>query len=401
MFTKLQHTLDAVFPRAPGSTTLPTDRLKVVYDKYKTTKTYPPGTTTINLVFMHGSGMNKLVWSFHAEELYRRSEKSLWKLDAVISVDAVGHADAAMLNKEKLGWGFDWADGSKDLVRILHHEIDANGDFIPTSYNRNIVVGHLMGGFIAMYAGFLEPLLFDSIITVEPVIYFKPMFAEIFAHRVMKMDKLLKEEFGPRSAVEHFYRKGSFYKFLDDRVLTPFMNDDVYEDNGVWRAKTPKQVEFSGYLSAGLSVPLGMQVLRLLRIPFLHVVGLAANWLPPRAVGFIRENVPKHLLHIADVEGGDHLLHCTMPDQTVDIFADFIGKRARFVEENRHKCPEVKFGNDRGAILGERWPLVTVGKTTEAFEYGTQPEGPELDVDQFSDDDDDDDDDDDEPTPKL
>lgn len=67
-------TVPAAFPRYPGSVILsqpsnnPEDyRLDVCYRKYKT-KSYVSDQPKINIVFLHGNGMNKGIWHYHIDK---------------------------------------------------------------------------------------------------------------------------------------------------------------------------------------------------------------------------------------------------------------------------------------------------------------------------------------------
>ncbi|KAF5209092.1 hypothetical protein E0198_004367 [Clavispora lusitaniae] len=369
-YTVEKKVTDAEFPRGVGATHLPNDRLKIVYHKYKASQAIS-APVRINMVFAHGTGMNKSVWKTHIEKLYELSEQAKdWKLDCVLALDCANHGDSACLNRKFLGWSFDWRDGAKDLIKVVKNEINTTGDFVPSAYNRNIVVGHSLGGFQAAFAGYLESTLFDSVITVEPVLYFNPQYTEIFQHRIKKITSILRDKFSSREDAVTWFKKKSFYKIMDKRVLDSYVDDEVALENGNIVSKSSTAAQLATYMTAITDVGFGQDALKHMRIPFLHVIGTEAMWNPPDAVEFIRESVPPHLLETADLEG-DHLVHGTNVDGTVNLISGFIERRAKFVRENRSKFPEVKYGNDREAIFKSQWKLMMDNDLEKANFYAS------------------------------
>lgn len=360
----------AAFPRGAGSTVLPSDRLKVAYRRYKTSQPVPEGITKVNFIFAHGTGMNKSVWSYHIDQLYEMTKDSDdWRVDSVVSVDSASHGDSSLLNEGKIGWSFDWRDGAKDLINVVKHEMDSTGDFIPSTTTRNVLVGHSMGGFMVSYAGFLEPSLFDSLISIEPVLYFDPMFREFFLLRVKKLGKILNDEFPSREVAQAFYSK-SFYNVMDKRVLNDFANDELYEKNGKFYTKASTKAQLATYLSALYCITVGQEALKNIQIPFLHVVGTKAMWNPPDAVEYIRSAVPQQFISTAEIDG-DHLAHGDKVDDTVDLIRKFVDERVAFIKERAGEYPEVKYNNDRTAIFNNKWNEMLNGDTEKAVYFGT------------------------------
>lgn len=358
----------AAFPRSVGTTTLPSDRLKVVYHKYTPTTTAPTGTTIINLVFAHGTGMNKSVWNVHIKKLFELSETSSWKLGSVISLDHVSHGDSGLLNRPYLGWTSGWLDGARDLIAVVKHEMETCNDFVPSAFARNIIIGHSMGGFVASYAGYLESSLFDSVIAVEPVLVYDSSHTPIFIKRVNRLALILQDDFASEEDAMEWYTKTSFYNVLEKESLDEFVADELIAENGRFITKTSVMAQMASYISAILDVETGQYALKYLRIPYLHVIGKTALWNPPAAVEFIRSTVPTDLLETADLEG-EHLVHVTNVKDTVDTIASFVSRRATFVTENRLNFPEVKFNNDRKAIFNLKWPEMLKGNVKKSVSF--------------------------------
>lgn len=369
LYTVQLKNTDAAFPRGVGSTLLPTDRLKIAYHRYKTTERIAEDQIKVNFVFVHGTGMNKSVWKYHIDQLYKLSKKQNWAVDSVVSLDLAGHGDSGILNKGKLGWTYEWRDGGKDLISVVKTEMDQTGDFVPTSTTRNVLVGHSLGGFLVAYAGYLEPTLFDSVVSIEPVLFFDPMYAEFHVNRMGKLSKFLKDEFPSEEAARKFFAK-SFYKVLDKRVMDDFVADELYHDNGKVKTKATVPAQMATYLSALYCVGPGQAALKNMEIPFLHVVGTQAMWNPPDAVDYIRSAVPAELISTAELDG-DHLVHADKVDETVDLIIGFVNKRVEFVRDHQQKFPEVKHKNDRAAILKEQYPYLMSGDVERIRYYAT------------------------------
>lgn len=369
-YTSEIKSIEAFYPRGPGSTILESDRLKIAYRRYKTSQPIPDGITTVNFIFAHGTGMNKSVWNYHIDQLYKLSKDSpLWRVDSVISMDAAGHGDSGILNQGKLGWAADWRDGGKDLIKVIQNEITTTGDFIPSVSSRNVLVGHSMGGFNVVFASFLAASLFDSVIAIEPVLHFDPIYKDFFVRRVEKLGKILVDEFPSREAALAYYHK-SFYKVLDKRVMEQFLNDELYEKDGKVYTKCTAKAQLATYVSALYSVMYGQEALKNLEVPFLHVIGTQAMWNPPESVEYIRTSVPERFIAAADLDG-DHLVHGDKADETVDLIKKFVDGRIADITEKKGEFPEIKYHNDRELIFKKKWAEMIVGDVNNAVFFGT------------------------------
>ncbi|OBA22330.1 alpha/beta-hydrolase [Metschnikowia bicuspidata var. bicuspidata NRRL YB-4993] len=352
----------AYWPRGPGSYVSMTDKLDIVYLKYTSADPVPQGCTTVNFIFAHGTGMNKSLWKRHIEELYGKNKSCTgWKVGCVLSVDAVGHGDSALINKEKISWANDWRDGAKDLI-------ETTGDFLPSAYTRNIVVGHSMGGFHATYASFLEPTLFDACVAIEPVIFIDQGANPLAVARMKKIGLVLRDQFASRADADAFFQKGSFYRVMDPRVLADFTSDELHWENGQLRTKATKDAQLAAYLSAVYSVRFGQNILLLLEVPYLLITGEQAAWNSPKSDRHIEKSVSSHLLETVKLRG-DHLVHALNVGDTVDAIYSFAGRRAEFVASHRNEFPEVKLENSAGARVKAMFKHMWKGDMDKAFRW--------------------------------
>ncbi|KAF3991300.1 hypothetical protein FT663_02801 [Candidozyma haemuli var. vulneris] len=372
MYSVEKKVAPGVFPRAPGSTTLSSDKVQLVYNKFTPKNPAGKDATKINLIFAHGSGMNKGTWNYHIQKLYEANQNnSSWKLNNVIAVDNFSHGDSAELNREKIGWTFDWCDNGKDLVEVVKHEIRTTGDFEPSGYTRNILIGHSLGGYAVLWAGFLEPQLFDSIISVEPVVQYTQALNEWFFKRMIKAGKFIENEYPSVEAAHEHLKKKSFYNVMEKNVLDAFVDDElVVNKDGTVRVKAQRLHQVATYCGVSYSAERGMGILNQLEIPFYHITGADAVWTPRESVDWIREEVPEHLLETADMPKGGHLVHGEQPLESVKLWLEFIDKRAAFVQEHRKNLPEVKYNGDRKKIFNEQWKYLEAVDVEGLYYFG-------------------------------
>lgn len=362
----------AAYPRGPGSTTLATDRLQVAYDRYTPVEAVSGNKIKLNLVFVHGTGMNKGVWKYHIERLFEiyRNNASVG-INRVLCVDSSNHGDLALANGDKIGWCPHWDDGGRDLVAIAKNE-----QFNGTPTERTIVIGHSMGGFQAIVAGLYEPALFDSIIAVEPVFYMRKEYLEFAASTFGKVARYLKDEFDSEEDFNTFFRKKSFYRAFPDKVLQPLIESEKWthvdaSGKKTWRVKTDANKQLVSYYTAMVSIPVGMAALKSLSVPLTHVVGSDATWNPPEIAEYFKEEQPD-LVETVIVEGGLHLLHGEKPDETVDIIKAHIDKRVTNAQRIKGSAPEIKHHGDRKAILKEYTEYMLKADYDSALGFASQ-----------------------------
>lgn len=369
MYTTELKQAKAAWPRGLGSSIEPSDEFQIAYKKYSATSSPSKDQIVVNLIFAHGTGMNKSVWAQHIKQLYDRSKETNWHLGNVLAVDCVSHGDSALLNKDKLGWGFDWRDGGKDLAQLVKHEASTTGDFKPSPTTLNILVGHSFGGFHCTYAAYLEPTLFSGCIAIEPVLFVDGQFKELFFNRMKKVRKGIVDSFDLMEDAVRYFQKASFYKTLEPSVLKEYVSDELYKDNGKIRTKASLEAQMATYNSAFFSLDYDQDVLKYLRIPYLHVVGTDAAWNLPQTVDFVQESVSPVLLESKEIDG-THLMFGENVKDTLDTIQEFCQKRVNFSLEHYLESPWLKYGGNRKDVLKQMFPLVSEGNYDKAFWYG-------------------------------
>lgn len=370
-FTVEKKIIDGHGPRGPGVTLIHGETLKVVYNKYKTKKVIPKDAISFNLIFAHGTGMNKAVWHYHIKKLFDLSGDS-FHLNSVISFDAATHGDSAVANKGKIGVVNQWTDNARDLNAILIHELQTTGDFKPGPYSRTVGIGHSYGGYGCLMASVYQPSLFDSLVAVEPVFFGTKEFGELFAKRVRKIGGLLMDEFDSDEDFHTYFEKFHFFQKFHPEVMKDFLADEkiVEKKDGeeVVAAKCDKYNQMTCYFGALISIPYSMVALRSILVPVLHVVGKQANWNPKEAVDYFRQTILPDLITPLDLEG-EHLINAERPDAIVDTIAEHLRSRTKSVKEDHKINPELVLQGNKEKIKELQFEILMEGNLEDIYGY--------------------------------
>lgn len=352
--------IDASHPRAPGSTIFPDDRLRLVYNKFSSkTLREEKSKVKINLIFTHGTGMSKAIWNFHIRRLFRISQISQdWVLNIAISIDSVGHCDSAALNQESLGALCDWGDCARDVLEVVRHEQEDN-NLVQGSMVKNILIGHSFGGFVALYAAFLEPFNFDAVIPIEPVAYFSIKEKEYFLSFVNKLERKLEGSFSSEEAFRQYFLRYSFTKFMEPEIQNDLMEDERLVMQDRIKIKSEVKNQLSVYYGAMYSLPKYIIVLTQLRVPTYLVAGNKALWNIPGSIDYVKRAIlPDYLLRVVDIPEGGHLLHLERASETTILIHEFLMERVKICLAHRQKDLDYYFKGKRREIYDYQWKYV-------------------------------------------
>lgn len=330
--------VDAPLPRYGGSIELeePSDddtdyQLKLAYRKY-TTKRKIKGKV-INMVFMHGNGMNKGMYHTYIDKLYADNPQ----LNVCIALDAVNHGDSAVQNKGKLGHIYNWQDGAKDICKVV--TVDESKTFLNRN-SINMVCGHSMSGFVAAIACLREPNLFDSCMMINPVAHTDDEHKEIFGyvlHGWLKGD-LITSEFDIDDGnwldqVTTFFKTKSFFKRFDSDILHNLIYDEY---NGIYdpkknynhvSLKSSRDQQSVVYACRAQTISSALSNYQNIAIPTYHVVGLS-DTSTPGAVEFVREQMKNVIIPI-DVPNGYHCMNGESPQVILPIIQNAIDETVK------------------------------------------------------------------------
>lgn len=371
----------ANFPRQKGAVLLEKsldsvedNTLKICYRRYQgKSNTLSLSKTKLNLVFFHGTGMNKGLWHYHIDKLFEffnsgQDNGTNLHLNVVCAFDAVNHGESAELNREKLGYVYDWRDSSKDVVKVLAE--DEAATFVDAENKISIMIGHSMGGFITLYSAYLAPALFDSCIVVNPVAHVSPFeyaerdkeFKDWYEGNYMKDEFDIQDESNWYREIETFLRKGSFYRRFHPGVLACMVKDELPKavresPNAAYnkiKLNTTVASQIHTYWGMNKSVPYGMAILNQVEIPVFHVVG-DLDISSGEARHFIRNSLLQ-VVQGVNLPNAKHLVNGEDPDRIIQLFTLFIQEREVIYSEKAlidEKYLVKKYGKNYRKVLSD------------------------------------------------
>lgn len=339
--------------RVPGSIILdqPSDDaspycLKVCYRKYTGIKDGEDAKLAfVNLVFLHGNGMNKGIWHYHITKLYEKFNLGRSPvINTVIAVDCVNHGHSAEINKGKLGNVYNWNDGAQDVIKLLKED---EYECFGRPNTMNIIIGHSMGGNQATRVSYIEPNLIDSTILINPVFVLDPAYVEslkIALEVAMKKGIMVNTLTIPREQdwrkyTFDFYRTRSFWKKFNEKVLKYMFEDDI-SDN--LKSTVPDKVEkvtfntsafqqLAVYLNSYKSTFYSLPTFPVIEVP-IYYISSSADYEDEDNLSFLRGKL-KNVKPI-DLDVGTHLVHAEEPDLILDTILNIIEERVRLFNSN-------------------------------------------------------------------
>lgn len=312
----------ASFPRYPGSVApgVRGDALRIAYRKYVPTRPPPTNAVVMNLVFMHGTGMNKGIWHSHINKLYEKCWQFGIHVNIVLAMDTINHGDSAQLNEGKLGKAMDWRDVSYDAIELARAESD-----VLLAGHKNILVGHSMGGFVSLYTTFLQPALFDALVMVNPVCYIDELaqvpFDNWASKGYMETEFRMETPENWQENVFKYMRSRSFFRQFDNTVLENMMADDMpggpVKEGSEWivRLKTTKQQALYTYYGGIEPMKTLHPIFKACYVPSYRILG-SLDTATIEAQEKLAKALPK--MKTINLEGEKHNLHGIHPDLFVE-----------------------------------------------------------------------------------
>jgi pimeloyl-ACP methyl ester carboxylesterase len=200
----------------------------------------------LTLFFAHASGFPKEIWEPTLRHLLFSRVGP--QIDEIWSWEAIQHGDAALLNADTLSGIFDWTDGTRDILNfllnylpsaVIPHELPSHLPRVSTEeferrqtdgfqYRTFVAVGHSFGGCTSASAAIQCPVLFSSLILVDPVI------VQPFCHTSVK-DFVVgafkrTERWDSREAALKHMSKSPLSTVWDPDVLSAFVEHALTPD---------------------------------------------------------------------------------------------------------------------------------------------------------------------------
>lgn len=321
IYQKETKVLQAARNRKPNSVLVPgIDTLDVIYDLYSTMD-QDDERFGINLLFLHGSGMNRIIWEYYLAQigLLIQDNHSIWKINKAVLLDQVTHGDSAELNRYKLGVDFDWSDGAKDACLVALKEFNTR--------EVNILIGHSMGGHQALACSVICPDLFNLIIPIEPVLIPHVAPTSIRAPTIVhsRFSNAIwtktKDQFQNEEEYRQFMETESFFKDskkeIRDRIIEFERVPLKVNGKETIRTKISQQQNMICYMTLNPCASWLIGNLKFITTPVYCIVGGIANWTPKSNSQLLKDEIENIQLEI--VPEGDHLLNLEKPDTVIDL----------------------------------------------------------------------------------
>lgn len=336
-YTHSIESAQASFPRYPDSLApgISPDALKVAYRRYKATRHPPPNLTKFNLVFLHGTGMNKGVWHYHIDRLYEKCWDLGIHIDVVLAMDTINHGTSAQVNNGKLGKVLDWRDVAYDVAKIGEVEklCLLSGNY------KNVLVGHSMAGLVSLFLAFIRPALFNACVVLNPVCYLPndSLASPYEPFMTWRRKKYMETNFhfeSPKNwkqkVIEYMLNK-SFYREFDKRVLENMLEDEYPEtepqDNGLSitvKLNTTQEQTLITYFGAKEATKRVPPTFSGIVVPVYRILGeLDISWEAARQK--LQEAIPGMKTYL--LPGEKHLLHGVHPDLFVNTLFEILKER--------------------------------------------------------------------------
>ncbi|KAG8933343.1 hypothetical protein FRC02_012095 [Tulasnella sp. 418] len=217
----------------------------------------------VTLILAHANGFNKEVWE---PTLCTILDVTSVPINEIWSFEAVNHGESARLNSGKLGDIFAWADNARDMLNLLLNYIPSEiscGTSLPTFLDkvsrdeaeqrrkrgferRNMVgVGHSLGGCTVARAAIEVPLLWDSLVLVDPVIIpGLPIDPSGGTGTLVAGSLSRRDQWESKEEALKTFQSNPFFQAWDPRVLDIYVQDGLYEhEDGTVRLKTSRLQE--------------------------------------------------------------------------------------------------------------------------------------------------------------
>lgn len=321
--------IEAVFPRAFSDSTLIShkDKLSIVYDVY--TPIVKNGTelkTSVNLLFLHGSGMSRCVWEYYVAHLLDRDLN--WTVKRIVLMDQVNHGDSGVLNADKLGVNFDWTDGARDACKV------AECEFSDGSHCYNILIGHSMGGFQALGCGVLMPSLFQLILPIEPVALmynYKNSDITVIPQKFYRaLYSRMNDTFQSAGDYVSFMRNSSFFTKVHPDILERIIEFERRDmPDGTIKTKMEQRQNIICYLTLYPTAKWLLNSLKFIKVPVVCLVGGLSKWSPKENQETLEKLIPNYRRVV--ISEGDHLLNIERPNEILNKLCYYISE---FVASN-------------------------------------------------------------------
>lgn len=220
----------------------------------------------------------------------------------------------------------DWNPFSDDLLRFL----DENESRAPAT-----VIGHSMGGTVALRAALRQPQRFQRLILLDPVLL-PPAFIALwnialtfkFAHRLhphITSATNRRREFDDLGLLFTRYRKAPIFKAMDDDALRAYIEGIIrHKENGGYHLVYSPEWESRVYYASIWNDMDLWRALPGLKVPTLIIRGARSDTFWAKTAARVRRANPK--VRIETLENTTHILPLEEPEKVGRLIVEFVNQ---------------------------------------------------------------------------
>ncbi|KAL4250991.1 AB hydrolase superfamily protein [Abortiporus biennis] len=203
----------------------------------------------LTLFFAHANGFPKELWEPTLLHLVKGSvdiaEIWVW--------EAVNHGDAYLVNSGKLSGIYDWIDNTRDILHFLLSYIPSSAyeanlpvhlprqsesiarsrELLGFQGRKLVAVGHSFGGASVTRAAYMHPVLFDSLVLIDPVL--RPLYPNAPPASTVVIKNVLgaiqrRDHWPSREDAKKLFLASPFFQAWDPTVLDLYLETGLTED---------------------------------------------------------------------------------------------------------------------------------------------------------------------------
>lgn len=305
-----------------------------------------PNNQRINLLFLHGSQIVKEAWNYYVKLCF---EKWGEKLDKVILIDMINNGDTALINYEKTNWFSHWMDLAHDNCLVVHDVINRGELEGPL-----VVLGHSLGGSVALFMANIEPNLFAGIVVFDPVwgwdpaYYDTPAFSERFTYIMSKLYENARDTFDSDKDYDTYMNTRYVSRTFHPSIKADIEKySQIKDSQGKVHMKMNRIQQVGHYVSSLCNRRAGQTIFGWTPVPVLALSGDIDDFTPPGSAKKLASILP--FSEYGLVKGGGHVVFYEKPHETFELLAPFVEKVTvvkyppKVPSSERAKAPERAF----------------------------------------------------------
>ncbi|TAQ89445.1 hypothetical protein B7494_g2220 [Chlorociboria aeruginascens] len=205
-----------------------------------------PKDGDITIIGAHANGFPKELYEPLWEDLYSCSKRDGFAIRSIWIADVAHQGASGVLNERSLGNDPSWMDHPRDLLHMINH-------FRAEMPLPLVGIGHSLGANILVNLALIHPRLLSTLVLLDPVI--QAHATSPVGPSPAQASTFRRDLWPSRAEAEAAFRKQSFYKSWDSRVLDRWLeygireiSTSIYPDDKAVTLTTTKHQECFTFL---------------------------------------------------------------------------------------------------------------------------------------------------------